>query len=401
MGLFITVLFIIAAIMRVDFFFYILYVFFAVYLLSRFWVRRALMQVRVERRLNTHAFWGERVPVRLELSNNGLLPVPWLQLHESLPQPLAFPQVRSRALALWPHEKAVFTYELDCRKRGYYTIGPLRLSSGDLLGAGGRAFAEAGLSHLTVYPRLLPLSDLGIPSRSPFGAIKRSGAIHRDPARVAGVRDYRPGDTIRHINWKASAAHNKLQTKVFDPVISLDTAVFLDLEREHYEPAHVGISTEEAISVAASLVTQLARQRQPFSLASNGQDPLAENGGRGPVLPMRSGQAHLMTVLEALGRIENQAVEPLSSLLQRETLNLPWGCNVLIVSGNGDDLLGYTLRLQRSGFNVVIVLADYYSDLRRRGSELEQAGATVYRLRQSESLAKASPLRALARRVAV
>jgi len=388
-GLFIVVLFIIAAIMRVDFFFYILYVFFGVYLFSRLWVRRAVVQVRVVRRLATHAFWGEKVPVAIEVHNAGLLPVPWLQLQEALPEPLCFPTVRSRALSLWPFEKSSFGYELDCRKRGYYAIGPLRLSSGDLLSVGDRALAEVGVSYLTVYPRILPLADLGIPSRSPFGTVRRISAIHRDPARVAGVRDYRPGDSLRHINWKVSAAQGRLQTKVFDPVISLDTAVFLDLEREHYEASHAGISSEHAVTVAASIVVQLARQRQPFSLVSNGKDPLASEEEKGPVLPMRTGQAHLMTVLEALGRIDTRPVEPFAVLLQRETLNLPWGCTVLIVTGSGAGLAGHALRLERSGFNVVVLLSDYYSDLRQAVKELELAGATVYRLRHTEDLVKA------------
>ena len=387
LGLFIVILFVIAAVMRVDFFFYILYVFGAVYLFSRLWIPRALRQVVVHRRIDAQAFWGEKVPVRIEIRNDGLLPVPWLQLQEALPQPLAFPPVRSRALSLWPRERAEFSYELDCRQRGYYPIGPLRLSSGDLLDAGGRVFAEAGISYLTVFPRILSLEDLGIPSRSPFGTIRQSGAIHRDQSRTAGVREYQPGDSIRHINWKTSAATGTLQTKVFDPVISLDTAVFLDLERAHYDASHAVISTEEAVSVAASFVVQLARRRQPFSLASNGADPLAE-GDRGPMLPMRSGQAHLTTVLAALGRIENRESEPFATMLQREALRLPWGCTVLIVSGNGEGLLPHCLRLRRSGFSVVATLVDYYSDLRVAVRELERAGATVYRLRQSESLEK-------------
>ncbi|MHB0875394.1 MAG: DUF58 domain-containing protein [Anaerolineae bacterium] len=387
LGLFIVVLFIIAAVMRVDFFFYLLYVFGAVYLISRLWIPRALRQVAVQRHIDAQAFWGEKVSVRLEIRNAGILPLPWLQLQETLPQPLAFPPVRSRALSLWPRERAEFSYELDCRQRGYYAIGPLRLSSGDLLDAGGRVYAEAGVSHLTVFPRILPLEDLGIPSRSPFGTVRHGSAIHRDPSRTAGVREYRPGDTIRHINWKASAVTGTLQTKVFDPVISLDTAVFLDLERGHYDAAHAVITTEEAVSVAASFVVQLARRRQPFSLASNGVDPLAA-GDRGPVLPMRSGQAHLTTVLSALGRIENRESEPFAAMLQREALNLPWGCTVLVVTGSGEGILPYCLQLRRSGFNVVVLLADYYSDLRAPARELERAGATVYRLRATESLEK-------------
>lgn len=388
MGLFIVVLFLVAALMRVDFFFYVLYVFFGVYLLSRVWVRRGLAQVRVERRTEERSFWGERHRVEIRVVNDGWLPVPWLHLQERLPQPLGFPPVRNHAVSLMPHESTSFSYELDCRKRGYYEIGPLRLSSGDLLAAGAEATAEAGVTTLTVYPRLVALEDLGMPSRSPFGTVRQKAAIHRDPTRVGGVRDYRPGDSLRHINWKASAAVGRLQTKLFDPVISLDTAILLDLERAHYQPGYAVTTTELAVSAAASIASRLTVQGQAFSLASNGQDPLALDGGRGPSLPLRSGQAHLMAALEVLGRVETREAEPFESFFQRQVLSLSWGCSVLVVSGTGEGLLGGVLQLRRSGFRVVAVLADYHADLEASSRRLEQAGATVWRVRQSQALAR-------------
>ena len=47
---FLLALFVIAAILRADFAFVVAYVFFAVYLLSRLWLRRVAKNVRVRRR---------------------------------------------------------------------------------------------------------------------------------------------------------------------------------------------------------------------------------------------------------------------------------------------------------------------------------------------------------------
>jgi len=41
--------------------------------------------------------------------------------------------------------------------------------------------------------------------------------VIEDPLRLATVRDYRAGDSIRHVHWKATARRGSLQTKVFDP----------------------------------------------------------------------------------------------------------------------------------------------------------------------------------------
>ena len=388
LGAFVFVLFVVAAVMRVDFIFYVFYVFAAVYFISRAWSRRALKQLVVRRFGAAHAFWGERTRVRVELRNRGPLPVAWLHVQETLPPLLAQPPVRSKALSLWPGESASFTYELDCRRRGRYELGPLRLTTGDILGTGGVASAEGEVAYLTVYPRILPLEQLAVPAHSPYATVPRSGSLQHDPARVAGSREYRPGDSIRHINWKASASQGTLQSKLLDPVISLDTVILLDMERAHYEAAHAVTTTELAISVAATMAVELARRRQSFAIGTNAADPLAAGDAHGSFLPLRSGQGHLMLVLELLGRIEAHEALPFGAFLERHILRLPWGCALFFVSGTGAGLVGHVIRLRRSGFPVSVMLVDYHADLSTAVRQLQQAGATVRRMQQSAEAAR-------------
>ena len=93
---FLLILFAIAAFLRVDFFFTILYLFFGVYLLSRLWARRMVERLEVERRFVSRAFQGERVMVDVTVHNAGWLPVPWLEVHEALPVQLIAPTICGR-----------------------------------------------------------------------------------------------------------------------------------------------------------------------------------------------------------------------------------------------------------------------------------------------------------------
>jgi len=132
---FIIILFIIAAFMRLDFLLYILYVFFGLYLLSRWWVRQAMQRLRFTRSLATErAFLGEKVPVEVEVLNSGLLPLPWLHLRENLPLDLHVPNVLQRVVSLLPRERETIRFELHGWRRGYYAIGPLSCRAGDLFG---------------------------------------------------------------------------------------------------------------------------------------------------------------------------------------------------------------------------------------------------------------------------
>jgi uncharacterized protein (DUF58 family) len=71
---FILVLFVLASLLRIDFFFTILYLFGGAYILSRLWARRMLRNLSLSRALPQRAFLGEQVTVTLTLENRSFLP---------------------------------------------------------------------------------------------------------------------------------------------------------------------------------------------------------------------------------------------------------------------------------------------------------------------------------------
>lgn len=376
----ILLLFLIAVFLRLDFAFYLVYVLFGVYGASRWWTTRGLRAVEVRRRFTDHAFLGERVTVELELHNGARLPIPWLRLHETVPLALHAPSSVRSVTSLRPRECSTIRYELDCRRRGYYSLGPLYVTSGDLFGFAEAERSEAITDHLTVYPEIIPLTRLGFPSQSPFGTIKSRQRIFEDPARVTGVRDYRAGDSLRHIHWKASAREQALLVKQYEPAISLQTAIFLNLNGEEYDRRQRIDAPEWAIIVAASIASHLVAQRQAVGLMTNGRDPMAESGGGGcgdgtPLpLPPRPGRLHLMKVLEVLARVEPQDAQPFRVWMQQASLPLSWGDTVVAITPTGDEETCWALhQLCRRGLNVVLVVVEPHGQfglLRRRARQL-------------------------------
>ena len=44
-----------------------------------------------------------------------------------------------------------------------------------------------------------------------------AGTSLEDPIRIAGARDYRPGDPLKRMHWKATARTGELQVRLVDP----------------------------------------------------------------------------------------------------------------------------------------------------------------------------------------
>jgi uncharacterized protein (DUF58 family) len=251
-----------------------------------------------------------------------------------------------------------------------------------------------------VYPKIVALRELGFPSQSPFGTLPSRERLFEDPTRIRGVRDYQPGDSLRRMDWKTSARVGSLQVRRFEPAISLETAIFLNLDGAEYARRDRLRATELGIVVAASVAVHVVEKRQAVGLVANGRDPLqdsafsaehdpasAEEGDEAagvdcaqpaPALSLRKGREHLMRLLDLLARIELASEEgtvPFLELLSRRSLELPWGSTVVAVTGREvKGLMSTLLSLRRRGLVVILVLTCPGRDLKPTRERAEQIG---------------------------
>lgn len=403
-----------AASFRISFFYFVLYFFALAWLFARLWVWRAWRSLEISRQFDDHVFLGETATLRLKLTNNGRLPIPWIRVEDKLPQrltgtrasaigrgDLASPDAFRAVVSLLPRETRTLEYHVTGSRRGYYPIGPMSILLGDVFGLYTRSMATATPSYLTVYPKIVPIEQLGLPSKIALGTLSTHQILYEDPARVVGVRDYSPGDSLRKVNWKVTASLGKLQVKKLEPAITLETLIFLNLNLEEYDLGYSEGASELAITTAASIASHLAGLRQPIGLISNGRDrgipeteePLTEPdvprglSARLPweldrrgvdelgfatpdsiplrekpsiALPSGKGRTHLMRVLETLARAQLRSGQPLASLLRQQAVRLPWGSTVIVITfGRAMGLTEALIGLRKSGFNVVVLLVRF------------------------------------------
>jgi len=360
---FFVVLIALAAFFRADFILIILYLLVGLYVISHWWSRHALAALQIKRSLPERAFWGEIIPVRVNVKNEGYLPVVWVHLRETLPMELSAEGITQEVVNFGSHAIYDLKYELDCRKRGYYPIGPLTLFSGDLFGISQQQPLIADADHLTVFPKIIPLANLELPVHSPLGTIRHTQPIFEDPARVRGKRDYITGDSFRQVDWKASAVAQRLQVKLYEPSIALETMVFLNLNRLEYNIKDLYRASELGIITAASIANWITRKRQAVGLATNGIDPMVDN--KPPMMiSSKRGQGHLMRILEVLARIENADSYPLVQLIEQDTVHLSWGTTLIVIANQaGDDLFDAFFQIRRKGINPILILCGFVDQI--------------------------------------
>jgi len=351
----------------------------AVYVLSRLWARHAARHVQVCRRFEERAFAGDQVRVELEVSNGGRVPIPWLEVWESVPMELRNGSGPSHVFGLGGRKQRRFAYTLTCRRRGQYRPGPMTVQTGDVLGIEERLVTLQEPKQVVVYPRLVPLEQLGLPSRSALAAKAAVTPLFEDTTRLAGVRDYLPGDPPRRIHWRATARTGQLLVKQYQPAITRETLICLDLSLDGYPVARHD-AVEQAIVVAASLINHIVvREGLPAGLACEARDGSA--AGHRVSIPPRSGRVQLINALEILARVEPEAGQTFPDLVRRESVNLSWGATVVAVTGQIEENLAESLLyLKHAGYAAALVLVGPMP--RRADSEMldDLAGVPIYRV---------------------
>jgi len=332
------------------------------------WARYCLVNLTYSRRLsNNRLYLDEEADLQMEIVNAKPLPLPWLRIDDLMPLSIhvASQMVTEEedgrhrrlvtVLGLRWYERVIRRYRIRGLRRGLWHFGPAQLRSGDIFGFDIQRMIDETATELLVYPRIVPVTALGLPARHPLGDRNSPRRVIEDPLRMMGVRDYVPGDNFRHIHWKASARSLNLQTKVFDPSSSQPVAFFLNVSTAaHFNEGYDWNLREFGITVAASLARQLWLDAYTIGLFVNTTVP-----GRLQHIRIRPRQhpEHLEQILAALARIDDiRGRWPLERILQVEAPSLPYGATIVVITALLTPQLEQTLLdLRRREYAVVLL----------------------------------------------
>lgn len=317
---------------------------FTLLLVTSWWRWHALDGVMYSRKpFYRRAFPGESVTLELEVENRKILPLSWLRIEDPWPRSvgpededqLAPSHLQEQGLltnvfSLRWFERAKRVYQLRFRQRGVYKIGPARMQSGDVFGMHDLS-REVGTSELlTVFPELLPIESLDLPTEDPFGDRRTRRRLFEDPTQTIGVRDYQQGDSFRRVHWPATARTGRLQVKEFQPTSPRIVVVCLNVStfERHWEGVYPEL-LERLVSVAATLSYDYVRKGFQVGLISNGC--LAHSDRTFRIPPGRSPK-QLGHLLEALAGVTPMVMIPFDRFLMREMPKVYYGASLLVVT---------------------------------------------------------------------
>ncbi|MDY7544297.1 MULTISPECIES: DUF58 domain-containing protein [unclassified Cryobacterium] len=164
-------------------------------------------------------------------------------------------------------DAAARTVRLECplspHARGRYEYGPVVLGQSDPFGLVTARWAVGGRRELVVTPRITPLPGRGLASMLGGGeALERQRLLNQNSDELI-AREYRPGDSLRRVNWPATARHGEIMVRQEEHRSDsgvrfvLDTLEHAETGTREADRGRRANAFELGVEIAASVCTHL------------------------------------------------------------------------------------------------------------------------------------------------
>ena len=369
-----------------------------VFQLTRFYADRWSSCLSVERQVtNSELQIGESISVGLRLNNSTGYFIPWLFAEDLLSKRVTSQPDRSLDVTGFPAKLYFFrpgqislmTYQIKAVRRGYFQLGPTVLETGDLLGLHRNYRIASEPQYVLVLPKLIPLQGMNVTSRRPMGELRVNDRSMEDPTQMVGIREYRAGDSLNRIHWRATARTGKLHTRIFQPTCIQGAMLVLDMHNDSNPDRNEPVRTDLAVTMAASLAHTLYLMNQPFGMISNGRDAadrvrqnqlerefsdrnsvrsnvemiVKSDRLRPVVVDASTGPEQFSEIHRTLARLERTDGLKFSDLMMETQSRLSRQLSVLVFLQQVDDEIALTLSLlRRRGYSVSAIVNQHDQD---------------------------------------
>lgn len=278
-------------------------------ILSMLWSARFRIRFSASRTLPRHGSAGQTMPYRITIRNETGKPQAGLVIQDILADPR--PSLEEFTAQLKAEDKRTGSFrisrqgsrpsrqparvrkallpelppggevevdmELTAFRRGIARLTDVALGRLDPIGL-FKAFAAVPLAGtVLILPKRYPVPAIAMPGSLKYhqGGVAMASSVGQSDEFVS-LREYRPGDPLRHIHWRSWARTGEPVVKEFEDEYFVRHALILDTFLDEPESQVF----EEAVSVAASFACALQTQESLLDLLFVGPEAYCFTAGR-------------------------------------------------------------------------------------------------------------------------
>jgi uncharacterized protein (DUF58 family) len=249
-----------------------------------------------------------------------------------------------------PEQSVVVRMALQPKRRGVYRIPGWRIETDFPFGLMRSWAGFAGERRLLVYPRFRPLGHFKIEAGRQFQPGGLAMVSHTgDSFEFQGNREYRDGDSVRDIDWRATARLSRPIVREYREEFFLRAAVVLDTHISPQNDEGAREAFERAVSLCAAVGEYMARSDYIVDLLAAGPNLYHLVTGRS--------EAYLDQILDILACVEESPETPFALLEPEITQNLGQINTIICLFLDWDEeRRAFVEALQREGAGLKVLI---------------------------------------------
>ncbi|MGH8923198.1 MAG: DUF58 domain-containing protein [Acidimicrobiia bacterium] len=293
-------------------------------------------QIRISRQLEpSMVHEGERAAVALQIENQRQFPAFSLTVEDGVS---GLGTAHFQIASLPGEAIASASYQIVCRPRGIYTVGPAEVEVRDPFGFANKKSRHGVDDRLIVYPAVEAFSGFpNVRGRDPATSASRPEHSGRGGEDFYTLRSYQEGDDLRRVHWPSTARLDELMIRQMETPWQSRALVFFDVRKRSYATAD---DFERAVRGVASVSVHLARSFAADLWMGAGLVDLAQ----------------AQNAFEELAKVQPHPAIDLRAVASRLRRSGKGGALILVTGTPDEDLLA-VLRLLEGQFRAGVLLA--------------------------------------------
>ena len=219
----------------------VLIVYIAVKLVYRYnWNKNLTVSLEFDKK---HVVKDDIVNITEVVTNAKRLPLPCINLKFQAARELLFTgsdtnssvsdkTYRNDVFSLLSNQRITRKVPVRCTRRGVYRISGLEIVFSGLFMNEINVLKTDNNCEITVYPKPADPTVLKPVNSRITGEAERKKYMLEDPFVFRGIRDYTGNDSLKNVNWKATARTGNLMVNEYDESVSRNVCILLNLEED-------------------------------------------------------------------------------------------------------------------------------------------------------------------------
>ncbi len=220
--------------------------------------------------------------------------------------------------SLNPKKSFTFKETVILKKRGYYELGEIQITIKDIFGLYSLNKNFSTKASLLVYPETIELSTFKIIAVEQSGELMVKDPTFQDKSRIASIRDYREGDSIKSIHWKLTAKLDQPIIKEYENRGDTRVSMFIDNYQKHFLKDVDRRLEDKIAEVALSIINYYINRNIYIELRTQYQNEIVQIQGEQ--------KYHIKSFLDFLAKFKgngsidfNTFITPQLEILKKDT----------------------------------------------------------------------------------